>query len=209
MSARDNILSRIKSALKKPVEKPFPDIQTDDVSVVFPKQEDNLDVLFAENFKNTQGQFIYCTDETDFVNKLAGLANNNEWGRIYCRESEIINLLQQHGFHKLAFSNMSESPAAITSCEALIARTGSILLSSASQSGRTTSVYTPIHICVAYTNQVVYDIADGLHIIEKKYDEIPSMVTLATGPSRTADIEKTLVVGIHGPQKVFCFLIEK
>lgn len=209
MSARDNILKKIKNALRKPVEKPFPDIQTDDVSAVFPKQKDNLDVLFAENFTKMQGQFVYCSSETDFIQKLNTLTESNEWKRLYCRESVMINLLQQHDFHKLSFSNLNEAPVAITTCEALIARTGSILLSSALQSGRTTSVYTPVHICVGYTDQVVYDIADGLGIVQNKYEELPSMITLATGPSRTADIEKTLVVGIHGPKQVFCFLVER
>jgi L-lactate dehydrogenase complex protein LldG len=44
---------------------------------------------------------------------------------------------------------------------------------------------------------------------EKYGGHLPSLITLATGPSRTADIEKTLVVGVHGPKEVFCFLIER
>jgi L-lactate dehydrogenase complex protein LldG len=44
--------------------------------------------------------------------------------------------------------------------------------------------------------------------IQLKYPQLPSLITLATGPSRTADIEKTLVVGIHGPKEVFCFLVQ-
>ena len=83
-------------------------------------------------------------------------------------------------------------------------------MSSAQQSGRTTSVYAPVHICIAYTDQLVYDIKDGLQIVKDKYkNNLPSLITLATGPSRTADIEKTLVVGVHGPKEVFCFLVEK
>jgi L-lactate dehydrogenase complex protein LldG len=55
----------------------------------------------------------------------------------------------------------------------------------------------------------VYDIKDGLQLIKTKYGaNLPSLITLATGPSRTADIEKTLVVGVHGPKEVFCFLID-
>jgi L-lactate dehydrogenase complex protein LldG len=70
-------------------------------------------------------------------------------------------------------------------------------------------VYAPVHICIAYTDQLVYDIKDALQLVKDKYPQMPSMVTLATGPSRTADIEKTLVVGVHGPKEVFCFLVER
>ncbi|TAF92879.1 MAG: lactate utilization protein B/C, partial [Bacteroidetes bacterium] len=41
-----------------------------------------------------------------------------------------------------------------------------------------------------------------------KQPNYPSMVSFAAGPSRTADIEKTLVVGVHGPKQVYCFLVE-
>ena len=74
--------------------------------------------------------------------------------------------------------------------------------------GRTAPVYYPVHIVFAYANQVVFDIADGINALKKKYgSDLPSMINLATGASRTADIEKTLVVGVHGPGEVFCFLI--
>jgi L-lactate dehydrogenase complex protein LldG len=70
-------------------------------------------------------------------------------------------------------------------------------------------VYAPVHICVAYTSQLVYDIKDGLERVKEKYrDNLPSLITLATGPSRTADIEKTLVVGVHGPKEVYCFVVD-
>ncbi len=70
-------------------------------------------------------------------------------------------------------------------------------------------MYAPIHICVAFTNQLVYDIKDALTSVRDKYqNKFPSLLTFATGPSRTADIEKTLVVGVHGPKEVYCFLVE-
>jgi hypothetical protein len=47
-------------------------------------------------------------------------------------------------------------------------------------------------------------------LMQAKYgDQMPSMISFATGPSRTADIEKTLVVGVHGPKEVYCFLLDK
>ena len=69
-------------------------------------------------------------------------------------------------------------------------------------------MYYPVHIVFAYANQVVADIDDSFNALKKKYgSELPSMISLTTGPSRTADIEKTLVVGVHGPGEIFCFLI--
>ncbi len=108
-----------------------------------------------------------------------------------------------------ATMELAACEAAITSCELLIARTGSIVMSSAGESGRTVSVYAPVHICIAYTHQLVYDIKEGLQWLKEKYNQqIPSLITFATGPSRTADIEKTLVVGVHGPKEVYLFLVD-
>jgi len=66
-----------------------------------------------------------------------------------------------------------------------------------------------VHICVAFTNQLYSDVEDGIAFIQNKYkDAMPSFITFATGPSRTADIEKTLILGAHGPKEVYVFLIE-
>ena len=62
---------------------------------------------------------------------------------------------------------------------------------------------------MAKSSQLVYDIRDGLDALKEKYKQnLPSLISLATGPSRTADIEKTLVVGVHGPKEVYCFVID-
>jgi L-lactate dehydrogenase complex protein LldG len=63
---------------------------------------------------------------------------------------------------------------------------------------------------MAYTAQLVYDVRDGLVALQNKYRQyLPSLISFATGPSRTADIEKTLVVGVHGPKEVYCFVIDE
>ena len=64
-------------------------------------------------------------------------------------------------------------------------------------------------LCIAYSHQLVADVGDALSFLQQKYpDGLPSLVSFASGPSRTADIEKTLVTGVHGPREVFCFLVE-
>jgi L-lactate dehydrogenase complex protein LldG len=84
-----------------------------------------------------------------------------------------------------------------------------MVLSAAQSMGRTASVYAPTHICIAYSHQVVADVGDALTFLQQKYPNgLPSMISFASGPSRTADIEKTLVVGVHGPKEVYLFLVD-
>ena len=203
--SKENILKRIREALVNPVPLPFP--QSEGANSVYVKSTEEPIVVFAEEFTKLQGKFAFCTDEVDFNFQLKQLIHQRKWSKIYCVE----DLLQQK-LQKLDIDNYSDLPSCevgVTSCEYLVARTGTIVMTTAQQSGRTPSVYAPIHICVAYTNQLVNDVKDALQLMKEKYaDHFPSFTTFASGPSRTADIEKTLVTGVHGPKEVFCFLID-
>jgi len=205
-NARDTILKKIKQALKQPVPVPFHATQP---LPPYPALQQEPALEFAERFTNLQGRFSYCSSEEELVAQLSSLAETRKWKKIFCRETALQEMLQARGFPFNYHPTLADCDAAITGCEYLVARTGSILLSSAGESGRTVSVYAPIHICIAYTHQVVEDIADGLEKALLQNPTYPSLLTLATGPSRTADIEKTLVVGVHGPKEVFCFLIDQ
>jgi L-lactate dehydrogenase complex protein LldG len=135
---------------------------------------------------------------------LQQLLVERNWTKIYFKEDKIATIFTTESYNDLASCEI-----AVTGCECLVARTGTIVMSTAQQSGRTTSVYAPVHICIAYSNQVIPDIKDALlHLKEKYSGNIPSLITFASGPSRTADIEKTLVTGVHGPKEVYCFLVE-
>ena len=198
--AKENILKRIRQALSNPVPLPFP--QSEGTNSVFLPAPDDLEVVFAQEFVKIQGRFAFCTGEKDMIQQLQQLLSEKQWTKIYCNEDK----------WNAAFSNtisLSTCDASITGCEFLVARTGTIVMSAAQQSGRTVSVYAPVHICIAYTNQLVYDIKDALQTLKEKYTgNMPSLITFASGPSRTADIEKTLVTGVHGPKEVYCFLVQ-
>jgi L-lactate dehydrogenase complex protein LldG len=199
--ARENILKKIKQALVNPVPLPFP--LKDETGSVYQPVTDELDIVFAETFTQLQGKFIFCVDERDMQTRLEELIKVKEWMKIFCAEDKWNAIFSNT-------INLESCDAAITGCEYLVARTGTIVMSAAQQSGRTVSVYTPIHICVAYTSQLVYDIKDALKLLKEKYAEhMPSLITFASGPSRTADIEKTLVTGVHGPKEVYLFLVDK
>lgn len=201
-SARTNILKKIKEALEKPTPLPFPGADAIE-DYLQPLQQD-LVVEFAEQFTKLQGKFIFCADRKELVDQFISLCYQKQWTSIYCAEDEWRNELALPQWH----DDISTAEAAITGCEFLVARTGSIALSS-SANNRVPSVYAPIHICIAYSSQLVYDIRDALSAVQHKYqNSFPSLLTFATGPSRTADIEKTLVVGVHGPKEVYCFLVD-
>ena len=207
-TSRENILKKIKQALAQSVPVPFPASEGD--QPVFQSSQQEPAIEFAENFSKLQGKFSFCADEQELVSQLQTLITLRKWTKLYSRESELQSKLSASGFTTVHADDVATCDAAITGCEKLIARTGSIVMSSAEQSGRTISVYAPVHICIAYTHQLVYDIGEALQQLRETYGHrFPSLVTLATGPSRTADIEKTLVVGVHGPKEVFCFLVDR
>jgi L-lactate dehydrogenase complex protein LldG len=197
--AKENILKKIRQALSHPVSLPFP--ASEGSNTLYPSPKEELEVLFAEVFSQLQGKFSYCMDQQELQEQLQQLIATKGWTKIYTRDTRFAS-------HSTT-TDLAGCDLSITGCECLVARTGTIVLSAAQEGGRTTSVYAPIHVCVAYTSQLVYDLKDALQYIKTQYaDGLPSLISFATGPSRTADIEKTLVTGVHGPKEVYLFLIE-
>jgi L-lactate dehydrogenase complex protein LldG len=204
-TAKENILKRIREALSNPVPLPFPNSEGN--SDVFVNTNEDPLILFAQEFTKLQGKFSFCTDKKDLQEQLAILITERNWQKVYCIENDWNELL--HNISVASYPNLPTCDVSITCCEYLVARTGTMVLSAAQKQGRTASVYAPVHVCIAYTSQVVYDVKDALINLKEKYsDAFPSFVTFASGPSRTADIEKTLVTGVHGPKEVYCFLLQ-
>jgi len=205
-SSKEKILKKIREALSNSTPLPFP--KSEGTSSVFPPPTEELEILFAEEFTKLLGKFAFCINETDAKNQIKKLISQQNWENVYCNEKELLNLFKE--FTEVKKSSLANCDAAITSCNYLVARTGAIVMSSSQQSGRTVSAYAPVHICIAYVDQLVFDTRDALKDLKRKYaNNIPSFITFAAGPSRTADIEKTLVVGVHGPKEVYVFLIDK
>jgi L-lactate dehydrogenase complex protein LldG len=211
--SKENIFKKIRKALSESTPLPFP--ASEGHQSVFQPQKDELELLFAEAFTHLQGKFVFCVDEKELEAQLTQLVKQAGLKKLYCREKMLGTLLESFKLEGLSLKETSKADltncdASITTCDYLVARTGTMVMSSAQESGRTTSVYAPIHICIATTDQLVYDVKDGLKRVKEKYGHsLPSMITFASGPSRTADIEKTLVVGVHGPKEVYLFLVDK
>ncbi|HEY9508466.1 MAG TPA: LUD domain-containing protein, partial [Verrucomicrobiae bacterium] len=77
-----------------------------------------------------------------------------------------------------------------------------------SSGGRALSVLPPHHVVLARRDQLLRDLPSAFQFLKQKYrDNYPSMISFITGPSRTGDIERILVLGAHGPKKltICCF----
>jgi len=166
---------------------------------------------FKNELELINGKCIVCENETDLYLKLHSFVLQNNFPYIFCRDSYISNQLKVHNIpfskNDTDFENMQ---AGITGCEFLIARTGSVIVSSSSESGRQMNVFPPVHIILAHVSQLIDFPEEAFSEIQNKYAEgLPSTISTITGPSRTADIEKTLVLGAHGPKEFLVFLCKE
>jgi L-lactate dehydrogenase complex protein LldG len=207
-TSREKILKKVRAALinKSRVEPGAIDFDSN----IYAESEDPIELVFAQQFSDVGGNFIFCENEEDFSYNIGALTNDENFGKLWCAETELQHLLKQANIPFLSsIADLEKSGTSITGCEFLIARTGSILVSSKQLSGRRAAVYPLNHIVVARTSQLVMHMKDALKAVKAKYNnEMPSMVSVITGPSRTADIEKTLIQGAHGPKEIYVFMID-
>lgn len=207
-SSKELMLKKIRKALLEKRDNPYPHLED---SQLYPKNEELLEILFAEELTAVSGNFIYCENGIDFVENILQLAEKFNWRKIYCWEPQLQRLLSEYEFpFYQTDKDFEQAEVGITLCEALIARNGSVMVSNENAAGRRLSIFPHHHIVIARTGQLVLDLKDAFKIIKAKYgDQLPSMISTITGPSRTADIEKTLVLGAHGPKELFVFLIDE
>jgi L-lactate dehydrogenase complex protein LldG len=209
-NSRESIIGKIRKALaENSLPMPFP--EADKLTAFYDNGSLSPEEKFAQEFSALGGKFVYCENEQELMEQLDALADTMRWTKIHSKDSFLLHLFQEQEITLVQQGNdMSDIEVGISLCESLVARTGSVLVSAAQEYGRALPVYSPIHITVAFANQLVWDISDAFTLLNEKYKHnLPSLISLTTGPSRTADIEKTLVVGVHGPKEVYVFFVDK
>jgi L-lactate dehydrogenase complex protein LldG len=210
LNSRERILKRVRKALsdsKIKIPNPEPDLN----KYVFHSSREPLSTIFAKEFNNNKGRFIFCKSKEDLKKQLEQLIRAHRWKYVFCTEKSLLNMLKPlpFKFHK-TLDDIAKAEVGISSCDAVIARTGSVILSSGSDKSRTVSIYPEIHIIIAFADQIFYDLEMAIKHIQDIYQgSMPSMLSINSGPSRTADIEKTLVLGAHGPKEVYCFYVNE
>jgi L-lactate dehydrogenase complex protein LldG len=208
-TSREKVLKKIRNASIYKTDNPYMDI--DFTSPIYKEMTESLDLAFAQEFTRIAGKFVFCEDDNEFCRNLKVLMEEKKLASVFCLEPPVIKLLEAAGIpFNSAEKDFLGTGAGLTACEYLIARLGSVMVSSKQASGRRLVVYPEIHMVHAYTHQIVPDLQEALAGIRQKYPTaLPSMISVISGPSRTADIEKTLVMGAHGPKELYVFLVDK
>ena len=205
-SSRDEILKRIETARKG--RSSFRFIPTDSEKEIYKPILPDALTCFKTELEAISGKCVICNDENEMYAEISKLVSERQFPLLFCRDKHLLEELEKNN---IPYSNKQEDfetmQAGISPCEFLIARTGSVMVSSASPSGRQMHVFPPVHIVVAKAAQLLDYVEDALTAIRQKYgSDLPSAITTITGPSRTADIEKTLVLGAHGPKEIIVFV---
>jgi L-lactate dehydrogenase complex protein LldG len=171
--------------------------------------------LFAQNAADLKANFQLFANGEDLNAALIQLRDAENWQRVASHQAKLSTQVcaalklpvcwTDRGYDVV---EMEKCDAGVTECDALIAQTGSVLVTSRSAGGRALSVLPPHHVVIARREQLVADLPAAFALIKRKYaPDYPSMISFITGPSRTGDIERILVLGAHGPKKLTIFCV--
>jgi L-lactate dehydrogenase complex protein LldG len=184
-SARESILGSIRTHLAASAPDHVNPVNPVILSTADSTQR-SLPELFKESLESVSGHCIVTTDARDALNQLITDLN----------------------VHRIAYSDNPPNAhdifhfdVGVSTSQAAIAETGTLVLDSSCERHRLVSLVPPVHIAIVNASAIVETLGDALALLQQK--EISPAITFITGPSRTADIELTLAIGVHGPQELY------
>jgi len=225
--AREDILRSIRSHLASSV----PHDEREEMShesvptvaaVVPPENGESISLVesFKENLEAVNGHCIVARNELEIVRALTRIITGLQATNLKARRIAISNSPELERLVNLIAVEVDElctTPSAadlfsfdvgITTAQAAIAETGTLVLDSSRERHRLISLVPPVHIAIIDAARIYQTLGETLAALHNENDEISPIVTFVTGPSRTADIELTLAIGVHGPQELYVIINE-
>jgi L-lactate dehydrogenase complex protein LldG len=165
---------------------------------------------FRNKCAQLKADFHLVGSQIEFLKLLTELRDREQWKKIGAHRGELTDFvcsklglpvcMTDKGYD---VADLESCNAGVTECDALVSQTGSVLLTSRSGGGRALSVLPPHHVVLARREQLVRDLPEAFGLLQKTYGaNYPSFISFITGPSRTGDIERILVLGAHGPKQL-------
>jgi L-lactate dehydrogenase complex protein LldG len=213
MDSRSKILRQLRESLDIKEQIKLPAYEDRLLYKDYPSTGRDLSTIFQERLGVLKGEFYGVKNISDAAKYLIEIIEAQQNKTCLIQPAELIKQicntnadLKKYLEHNLRMDSekFAGFEVAVTTADYLVARTGSIVLNSHSAAGRRLSVLPPIHIVIAEEKQIVASLEDVL----KRMNTAASYSTIITGPSRTADIEKQLVLGAHGPKRLIVILLQ-
>jgi L-lactate dehydrogenase complex protein LldG len=197
MNSRETILGSIRSHL---AASPPPDPCESVFSPAATPATTSVVDLFKQNVEAVDGHCVVVETEEELTRIL-----RNFRGRIAISDAPILKRLLPDV--AAGPSDVFAFDVGITTAQAAIAETGTLVLDSARERHRLVSLVPPVHIAIVDAASIFQTLGEALAFIHQNGNISPA-VTFITGPSRTADIELTLTIGVHGPQELYVIVNE-
>lgn len=217
MSSREEILGRLKKMAPVTSSKDLPEIADRAIFQDYPRDAGELLARFEDRLVSLKGEFFKAKGIRAAAEILEDLIPSVGDGPVVAQLEPLVDEVLAHipdlqGRLQGAAVLKGDSPSfsscvlGISAAQCLVARTGSIVIHSSHSGGRRLTVLPPIHVVLARMSQLVFSLEDAL--LSVREDQTSSYVGIINGPSRTADIEKILVMGAHGPKRLAVIVVE-
>ena len=237
MSSREAFLARVRQALQAGGQSHHAEAASAEngevVSLV--TEGEDLAARLQRELESVGGSVArvkHAAEATQYITRLAqekGAEVVVRWQSDLLDTLEIDDALQAGGANVHTASPGNQAEAAdrrqeirdllaradlgLSGVDAVIAETGTLMLTAQPGQMRGVSLLPPVHVAVARTDQIVATFADALRTVRQSGEDmqqnLTSCISFVTGPSRTGDIELKLTVGVHGPGELHLVLLDE
>jgi L-lactate dehydrogenase complex protein LldG len=156
--------------------------------------------LFKQNLESVAGHCVLTTDVAEVLRQIITDLRAQRIAISDAPELEGLGVIP-------SADEIFSFDVGITTAQAAIAETGTLVLDSSSERHRLASVVPPVHIAILPASRIYATLSEVLAMVQSGKEVSPA-ITFITGPSRTADIELTLTIGVHGPQELYVIIDE-
>lgn len=175
--------------------------------------------IFGRNLEGVGGHCILARSEAEVIEALNGIISSLQDSPLRGRRIALSNapLLEslmariEVGVDEIAVApsvaELFGYDVGISTAQAAIAETGTLMLDSEAERHRLVSLVPPVHIAIVEAANICLTLGEALAAAGQGSSVSPT-ITFITGPSRTADIELTLAIGVHGPQELYVVVNE-
>jgi L-lactate dehydrogenase complex protein LldG len=210
VNARDEILARIRDGLRDAEPPPAQGPSSTAAPEDFESHAERVSA-FCRRLTAADGHVRMVADEEQAAAALREIVEKAGAAKIALSDAPLVQRLagaldSVDLVEASDRAGLLEADLGVSGAQHAIAETGTLVLETRREQNRLVSLLPPLHVAVLHADNLLATLGDALAAVSK--EGLSRGVTFITGPSRTADIELVLVVGVHGPRELHVILID-